>query len=610
MGGFAAAKTRTPKATANVSGRSEFKSGSDQEMTTTTTLDLSQALHLSHEVTLETHAIHEGEAESSSSSSEEDDIQPSRWAVAKVTAKNIFSAALLVFCMTMLVATIFTRQTRATASSYGTPPAAAFVALLFALGWLALIEGGLNCLVGLRPLDPAVYKDSHPLAYRATKIGHKGKNLDRFIVGRQYMDLTLVFTISFLASAVPGASVLGLPDLVCACFLQTGIAMTLVTIVLGQLALQINAANCMLDYMNGYAMLVSTYLALAVEGSGICHVVYLVQRIVQAIHRYKNKRAAAAAAREAVGLDKRESTASPSSVDLGAITVDAAATITTTTKPQRSKTALSWTNIAFWFRILLSTSLLCFALVTVFVATFHGDTKMVSGVPGWASLLLFVFLILLVGMFDALQIALMAVVHIPQDQLEHCPTALANTKYVIQGNRLQSFLLGRQIGQTVVQFWLARLTTLNIPLEDDRNIWGVPDMVQKLFNGGLLGAIIATVLASLIWRVLASEFPLAFLNLPIAKPIIWLCLEAEHTGVINIAWSLAALHRRVTGLRPDQEYLDEIIINEDNESHYITVAICDKQKMDLGASMLMEDSTLRCNIDDSDVEDPCTTHHR
>ena len=594
MGGFAATTSK---------GRSTKKAKTSSELDQEAVTALCQALPLSHEVTLETHfsaasaLVQDGEAVSACSS-KEDDIQPSRWALAEVAAKNVFSAALLVFCITLLTAAIFTQQTRATASSYGVHPAAAYVALLVALAWLALIEGGLNCLVGLRPLDPAVYKDSHPLAYRSTQVGHRGKNLDRFIVGRQYMDLTMVFTISFLASAVPGASVLGLPDLVCTCFLSTGLAMTLVTIVLGQLALQINAANCMLDYMNSYAMLGSTYLALAVEASGICHVVYLVQRIVQASHHYTNKRAAAAA-RETVELADNDSTASPASADLD-VTDDT--TATTITKTQPSKTTL-WTNIAFWFRVLLSTSLLCFALVTVFVATFHGDTKMVSGVPGWASLLLFIFLIFLVGMFDALQIAFMAVVHIPQEQLEHRPTALANAQYVIQGNRLQSFLLGRQIGQTVVQFWLARLTTLNIPLEEGRNIWGVPDLVQKLFNGGLLGAIVATVLASLIWRVLASEFPLAFLNLPVSKPIIYLCLGAEQTGIINIAWSLAALHRKVTGMRPDQDYLDEI----NNDSHDIITICDDKDKMELGASMLMTDSTLRCNMDESDVEDPSTS---
>jgi hypothetical protein len=110
-----------------------------------------------------------------------------------------------------------------------------------------------------------------------------------------------------------------------------------------------------------------------------------------------------------------------------------------------------------------------------------------------------------------------------------------------------------------------------VPLEENRNIWGVNDFWQKVFNSGGLGAIIATVLASLIWRVLASEFPLAFLSSIFARPIIALCLGAERTGIINISWSLAALQRRVMGFHQDEHYLGSKVSNnvrnDSKESH-------------------------------------------
>jgi hypothetical protein len=46
-----------------------------------------------------------------------------------------------------------------------------------------------------------------------------------------------------------------------------------------------------------------------------------------------------------------------------------------------------------------------------------------------------------------------------------------------------------------------------------------------------------------------------FLGSPFARPIITLCLAAERTGIINIAWSLAALQRKVLGMHPDETYL-------------------------------------------------------
>jgi hypothetical protein len=537
-----------------------------------------------------------------------DDLKPSSWIS---SLKTVVSAALLLFCITLLMSSMWTQQTRATSSDYQWPAAAACALFWLVLLWLAIIEGGLNCQVGLRPLPTQLYRDTHPLAFQATQLcARRANNLERFIVGRQYMDLTMVFTISFLATAVKDVSVLGLPQAVCTAFLNSGLAMTLVTIVLGQLALQINAANCMLDYMNNYAMLGSTYLALAVEASGICHVVYLVQRIAASMRRNRRHNHN----KQQENIETEEEAVSGLESGTAAITTKTTATNAAAEGNTSNQTPL-WQSFLFWFRVVLSASLLCFALATVLTATFRGQTKMFEGVPPAVSVVLLVLLIMLVGLMDALQIALMAVVHIPHNQLAHRPTALRNARYVIAERRLQSFLLGRQIGQTVVQFLLARITTLNVPLGVGENIWGVSDTVQKLFNMGILGAIIATVLASLIWRVLASEFPLAFLSLPVSRPVIALCLWAEQTGVINIAWALAALHRRVTGIRPDECYLGDTDYYRQHHHHAYphnnqgtATASVDKWKInqdnvDVENQQLKEevmDPTLSCHEEDDE----------
>ena len=49
------------------------------------------------------------------------------------------------------------------------------------------------------------------------------------------------------------------------------------TIMIGQLTAQVNAANCMLDFINSYFMLFTNYVSLAIEFSGLLHSVYLVQ---------------------------------------------------------------------------------------------------------------------------------------------------------------------------------------------------------------------------------------------------------------------------------------------------------------------------------------------
>mgnify|MGYP000096344151 CR=1 FL=1 len=87
-----------------------------------------------------------------------------------------------------------------------------------------------------------------------------------------------------MSSSVSDVDVLGLPDSIQSVFMTSGVALILVTIMLGQLTAQVNAANCMLDFINNYFMLYFvTYVSLAIEFSGLLHSVYLVQVIFSKI---------------------------------------------------------------------------------------------------------------------------------------------------------------------------------------------------------------------------------------------------------------------------------------------------------------------------------------
>jgi hypothetical protein len=420
--------------------------------------------------------------------------------------KTIFSAALLLFSIVILSAAIFQKQTTAT-SSYNLHPAIAFTVFWVLLLWLALMEGGLNCMVGLKPLDKQLYRQSHPRTHACTRLAHQGNHLQRFIVGRQYLDLAIVFTTSFMVSMSSNASVLGLPETVCNIFLLSGLAVILITIVVGQLIAQINSAHYMLDFMNNYAMLITTHVALVVEATGMLHAVYLVQFCVSKV---------------------------------------AGKPIPTKTRSTRISRA------AFWLRVALSVGLTLLALVITLTALFSNATTLWSNVPAWVALLVFLLLILISGIMEGLQIALMAVVHLPKDELEH-HAAFSNYEYMFaHKNRLQAFLVGRQICQTILMFVIARITTLDSEAD---NLWGVPDGVQQFLVTGVLGALLTTIVASLSWRVLASSFPLSFLANPLSRPIILVCLLLESTGICTVAWPMAKLCQEIFGFRPDDEYL-------------------------------------------------------
>jgi Silicon transporter len=126
---------------------------------------------------------------------------------------------------------------------------------------------------------------------------------------------------------------------------------------------------------------------------------------------------------------------------------------------------------------------------------------------------------------------------------------------VFSGNNLQAFLIGRQICVTICMFVVARITAVNVDVDAGENIFGVSHGVQTFFNTGLLGALIATVVASLAWRIIASSFPVPFLSNPLIYLIVRLCLLLEASGVCSAAWLLALMQKVVANYQFDEVYI-------------------------------------------------------
>eukprot|EP00934_Nitzschia_sp_Nitz4_P007176 Nitzschia sp. Nitz4//scaffold230_size58257//26246//27726//NITZ4_006481-RA/size58257-augustus-gene-0.3-mRNA-1//1//CDS//3329543250//7166//frame0 len=77
---------------------------------------------------------------------------------------------------------------------------------------LPMVEGGQCSMVGLPPVNRELYKESHPITYKICSLGHKGDNLDRYLMGRQFMVIFINFTISQCGAPLDvETDVLGLP---------------------------------------------------------------------------------------------------------------------------------------------------------------------------------------------------------------------------------------------------------------------------------------------------------------------------------------------------------------------------------------------------------------
>lgn len=163
---------------------------------------------------------------------------------------------------------------------------------------------------------------------------------------------------------------------------------------------------------------------------------------------------------------------------------------------------------------------------------------------------------------EALQIALFAVKHLPKERIESNPRAQRNCDYILgngdsdeENNRLQAFLVGRQIAQTVIMFMIARIITVEMK-EEGETLFGVDSRIQAIFfDSGLLNALVSTIFASLSWRVTANFFPMLYLGSPFSIWIIRMCLIVEGSGICDAAWTLAKIPAFIIGYKRDKDWI-------------------------------------------------------
>ena len=214
-------------------------------------------------------------------------------------------------------------------------------------------------------------------------------------------------------------------------------------------------------------------------------------------------------------------------------------------------------NIFFWGRVLVSISVLCFALAVTLEALFKGQTTMWKGVPGFVAVILFFFLMSIIVIIEVMQIAFFSVAKLPKEEREKAKFVMKTCELLFKGSgqNLPGFMIGRQVCVTLCFFVVARVTTLNIVIGEDENVFGVSDGVQNFFNTGLLGDVITTKIGSISWQLVASAFPIDFLLNPLVFILLRICLFLEATGICSGAWVLAGIHKRIAGFKRDEVYI-------------------------------------------------------
>merc|ERR1712032_1578515 len=198
-----------------------------------------------------------------------------------------------------------------------------------------------------------------------------------------------------------------------------------------------------------------------------------------------------------------------------------------------------------------------FALAVTIEALFQGNTSLWDGVPEIIGLVLFFVLMCCVGLLEGMQIAFFAVAKLPKSERGSSTIALKTCHCLFKngGKNLPGFMCGRQMTVTLCFFVIARVTTINIVIGEQPNIFGVSDPIQGMFNLGFMGAITTTILGSIAWQLVAGAFPIAFLSNPIVFVFLQAALFLEATGICSAAWFFAFLQKKAMKFQFDEYYV-------------------------------------------------------
>jgi len=453
-----------------------------------------------------------------------------RFAIAWRKLTYYWGTALLIFALTVVIWGI--------AKRWNNPPwdvddswAGLEIPLFFVMmWWIALLEGCQISIVGLQDVDPETFKDAYPRAYACCKWVHKGPNVERFLVGRQFLLLFNGFVASRLGGGtnVPGGFYMGdweWSDPAASFFFANSVLLMIVIVAGFQLPTQLVAADKMLGFFNlpfgHYYTVVAP--CMIVESIGLTHSSYLLKDIF--VHF--------------TGIDPSEA------------------------NPDK-KMKHDW---IYYAKCALSVAATIFSFVFIVKGLAKSQTNATEG-PGWeelpggAAVVISLFFLFIMACAEGLQISGLALALRPSEEYkDKAPLAYRTCQLMFAGRNMQAFLVGRQFMVAMMMVLLARVTSyagsdgVLLPGGD----WGMgKGFNEGLLQSGILGAVLVVNVAQLMSQVTASIFPIGFCNNHILYWLLRIMLLIEASGIVNACWPLAWLLDKTFQIPPDPDYTSQV----------------------------------------------------
>jgi len=392
------------------------------------------------------------------------------------------------------------------------------ILLVFMLTWIALLEGCQISIVGLQGVDMEKYKHEYPRAYACCKVVHAGPNVERFLVGRQFL---LLFN-GFLASRVSGVG----PNAptkfnldgweweynASQIFYSNSVLLMILIVAVAQLPTQLLAEDKMMGFFNlpFFPMYTIVYPCLFVESLGLTHSAYILKDLLCYIG----------------GIDQAE--ADP--------------------KKAMKKDGL------YYFKCLLSVSAVTFAGIFLFKGWFSKQTGATHGVgweklPGWAAICVSCLFLFIMACAEGLQVSALALQRTPTSEFKNTAPKAYRVLMLLggsdgvdyHGRNMKAFLVGRQFFVACMMVLLGKVTGYAgakgvLVTGDD---WGMgAGFNEWCLQTGFMGAVFVVNVAQLASQVAASIFPIRLIN----NTIMWLLLHAmlitEASGFVNACYPI------------------------------------------------------------------------
>lgn len=159
-------------------------------------------------------------------------------------------------------------------------PAMHFGILVFVLILLAYLEGLQVAILALESSDGNVWKDTHPRAYALHKLATTGSNVQRFLVGRQFYVVFVVFLCSQVTTFSTVDRPESFPSFLWFFFVETGLPGALIVLAFGQLMPQLIASRHAVLFCNLRGAMLVLHMTLCLEALGLTNFCWLLTGLV------------------------------------------------------------------------------------------------------------------------------------------------------------------------------------------------------------------------------------------------------------------------------------------------------------------------------------------